>query len=548
MSLRLRTVLGIALIEALLLALLIYTVMKYMHDNAEEALLKRAYSTAALFASTAKDPVLSYDLASLETFSRELKTNPDIEYVRTRSPDGLLFASAGSEELVAREFQEDKSLSAVDDGIFDTSARIFEGDVEFARVEIGFNIDSIEAGLAETRQLSTFIAVVEMTLVAIFSFLLGTYLTRQLVILGAAAKKISEGDYSQRLAVRRNDEVGQVSTAFNVMSDALSDSQSSRDQYEKELVELNQTLEERVTKRTDRINAQMTELKSTHEKLANAQAQLLQSEKLASIGQLSAGIAHEINNPIAFVQSNVNTLTEYIDIYKRLIALYQESLHETDLAESSSAMEAQALEQKEDLEFVNEDITALLTDTLEGTNRVKSIVLGLKEFSHVNSEERDACDVVECIESTLRIVNNELKNRCTVNTDFQQIPKVLANQGELKQVIMNLLVNASQAVDEDGNIDVSTALIGEMVEISVTDNGKGIEPENLKKLFDPFFTTKPVGVGTGLGLSISYGIIQDHGGTIRVDSKLDSHTTFTIVLPAYNEDKNQLFSDNRKIA
>jgi len=540
MSIRLKTVIGVALIEAVLLAILIFTVMKFMHDSAEEALLKRAYSTAALFTSTAKDPVLAYDLASLDTFSKELNSNPDIEYVRTRTTDGIVLSSAGNANAIDRPFIADKNLKSVSDGIFDTTASISESGVIYAVVEIGFNIARIEATLSETRRLTTFIAVVEMVLVAIFSLLLGTYLTRQLVVLQAAAKSISEGEYTQRLKINSRDEVGEVAIAFNHMSSALQEAQAARTQFEKELIELNKTLEARVDQRTQKINDQMEEIKVAHAKLADAQSKLLQTEKLASIGQLSAGIAHEINNPIAFINSNVKSLREYIVLYQSLFALYRSTMS-TDIASSEQIKiqkQIELLEKEEDIEFINEDITSLIVDTVDGTNRVQRIIQGLKDFSHVSSDTKSPCDVVDCIESSLKIVKSNLAETCVVEKHLHAVPAVLAINSELNQVITNILVNAGQAVESNGLVVVETSVEGDDVVVSISDNGAGISDDSMKKLFDPFYTTKPIGIGTGLGLAISYGIIQDHGGTIKVKSKPGIGTTFSIILPIHLETVN----------
>ncbi|MBX2878402.1 MAG: HAMP domain-containing protein [Granulosicoccus sp.] len=537
MSLRIKTVLGVALIEAILLALLIYTAMKYMHENLEDALVKRANTTATLFASTAKDPVLSYDLASLDTFSEELAGNMDIVYVRTRGPDGLLLGSAGDSETADQPFIEDRTLDGITDGVFDVSATISESGVEFGRVEIGFNTNSIETSLVETRRLSTLIAIIEMVLVGIFSYILGIYLTKKLMVLRQAAKQVSQGNYSVQLDVDSADEVGDVSRAFVQMASVLKESQQSRDMYEKELEELNTTLEQRVIRRTAKIKTQFEELQATHQQLADTQSKLLQSEKLASIGQLSAGIAHEINNPISFVHSNANSLSEYIVIYQKLIDMYRTALNAAPEEIESSKKAITSYEAEEDIEFVKEDITTLIQDTVEGTVRVQEIVKGLRDFSHTDFDTKIACDVVACVESTLRIVNPELKSRCKVRSELNPIPEVLGNRGELNQVIMNLLMNAGQAMDEPGEVFVRTCVQGDTIELSVSDNGKGIEEQHIDKLFDPFFTTKAVGDGTGLGLSISYGIIKDHGGNIVVESEVGKGTTFTVYLPALDSDQ-----------
>jgi len=536
MSLRLKTVLGVALIEGVLLALLIYTAMTYMHDNIEDTLIKRATTTATLFASTAKDPVLSFDLASLDAFGEELASNTDILYVRTLAPDGVVLAIAGDQDSATNQFIEDTSLDGITDGVYDVSAEIAEGGVEYGRIEIGFDIASIEASLIETRQLSTFIALVEMGLVGIFSFLLGTYLTRKLLVLSRAAKQVSEGEYALDLDVDSTDEIGDVARAFDQMAHVLEETQQSRDKYEHDLEELNKNLEQRVVRRTAKINAQFAELHATHQLLADTQTKLLQSEKLASIGQLSAGIAHEINNPISFVLSNAKSLSEYIELYQNLIDMYRNALTAEPGDLDKKKLAISEFEADEDIEFVSEDINILIQDTVEGSVRVQEIVKGLRDFSHTNFDEKSACNLAECAESTLRIANAELKTRGTVHAELNPIPDVLGNRGELNQVIMNLLMNAGQAMDEQGDIFVKTSVENNIVELSITDSGSGIDEENLSKLFDPFFTTKAVGEGTGLGLSISYGIITDHGGTIVVESEVGKGSTFKIQLPVIDSE------------
>lgn len=533
MSLRFKTVIGVALIEAVLLAYLIFTVVGYMNRSAGDALLKRAKTTATLFATTTKDPVLSYDLASLESFSKELLANPDIEYVRVIDASGMVFSELGNSDLLDKTFQEDLSLEMVDDQVFDTTAPINESGINYGRIELGINTNSIQAALQESRQLSLTIVVVEMSLVALFSFLLGTYLTRQLKVLRRSAKQISEGDYSVRIRISSNDEIAEVSDAFNRMSDALSQSERARDQKDLELRELNQTLEDRVERRTDKINRQIKELEAANDQVAQTQAKLVQSEKLASVGQLAAGVAHEINNPIGFVRSNLNTLSDYVGVYQDLLQDYKMLSAATPDEGKVIAATIESKESKEDLDFIREDIEELLKDSIEGTTRVRDIVHGLKNFSRANDKNKVACNINEIITTVLKVVNNELKYKCSIHADLQSQHMVYGNVGELNQVLINLLMNAGHAVKSDGQVSISTDDVDGKVRVRIQDNGCGIEKEDIEKLFDPFFTTKPVGEGTGLGLSISFGIVEDHGGEIRVDSEPAVGSTFTVLLPVH---------------
>jgi two-component system, NtrC family, sensor kinase len=252
---------------------------------------------------------------------------------------------------------------------------------------------------------------------------------------------------------------------------------------------------------------------------------------MASIGQLAAGVAHEINNPIGYVYSNLGSLQKYLDDVFTVLDAYARI--EPLLSTHADAMNViQGVKQKADLEFLREDVSALMNESREGITRVKKIVQDLKDFSHVGSEEEwQPADLHHGIDSTLNIVNNEIKYKAEVKKEYADIPEVECLPPQLNQVFMNLLVNAAHAIEERGTITIRTGAADNMVWVEVSDNGKGIAPENLSRIFDPFFTTKPVGTGTGLGLSVSYSIIQKHHGSINVASEVGKGTTFRISLP-----------------
>jgi len=534
MSLRWKTILGIALIEGLLLLVLVYTALSYLRSSNYEGLLKRAQTTASLFATTTKDAVLSYDLASLDTFVSELMTNPDIQYARILDGEGEVFASAGDGALLSRSFQADLLPAHVDDGVFDIQADIVEGGEVYGRVQIGISTRSLEKAIADTQNWSITIASVEMGLVALFSFVLGTYLTGQLATLRIAAKRVEQNILDIEVPVRSRDEVAEVGKAFNSMIERLRSTQDKRDQYELELKELNQSLEDRVERRTKALMKSNSELKAANRQIQNTQAQLLQSEKMASLGQMAAGVAHEINNPVGFVMSNLNSLNTYLERYQTLETHYSRLLEcEPGSTEWNQQQQTlQAYLAAEDFDFIREDMNELMSDSLEGARRIRDIVQGLKEFSHLDQGEQQEADVNQCLETTLKIVNNELKYSCTIKKDLNPLPLIRCCPGQLNQVFMNLLVNAGQAVGEEGGvIGIRTKASGQSIEIRISDDGKGIEAKHLDRLFDPFFTTKPVGEGTGLGLAISYGIIKDHNGSIEVKSKTGVGTCFIVRLP-----------------
>lgn len=278
--------------------------------------------------------------------------------------------------------------------------------------------------------------------------------------------------------------------------------------------------------------ARIQSLSDMNKKLAEAQGQLLQSEKMASIGHLAAGVAHEINNPIGFVYSNLGSLEKYI---KELFAVLDG--YEQAQGDPAKLAEVEALKKKVDMGYLKEDVPALMNESRDGISRVKKIVQNLKDFSHVDtSNELQWTNLHSGIDSTLNIVWNEIKYKAEVNKTYGDIPDIKCLPSELNQVFMNMLVNAAHAIDERGVITIRTGREGDQVWVEIADNGKGIKAEHIKRIFDPFFTTKPVGKGTGLGLSLSYSIVQKHNGHIDVNSEVGKGTAFRVWLPIQQEE------------
>lgn len=257
--------------------------------------------------------------------------------------------------------------------------------------------------------------------------------------------------------------------------------------------------------------------------LDEATKRLVQSEKLASLGELAAGVAHEINNPVGYVSSNLTTLQKYLAVYEKVLD-----------APATDPAEMAALKKKLNYAFIRDDLQSLLKETQEGVGRVKAIIQDLKDYARTNAATHYvASDIQVGLKSTLNIARNQLKDRADVRLTLGDLPLVECAPSQIDQVFLNLIVNAAQAMPAGkmGVIDIRTACNHEQVWIEVQDNGPGITPEILKKIFDPFFTTKDPGTGTGLGLSVSQNIIQQHGGTLTVDSTVGVGTTFKITLP-----------------
>jgi PAS domain S-box-containing protein len=275
------------------------------------------------------------------------------------------------------------------------------------------------------------------------------------------------------------------------------------------------------------VGQDITELKETNAKLVDTYAQLLQSEKMAAIGVLSAGVAHEINNPVGFVSSNIDTLTCWST---ELIQLIESIDHE--VKQDASLIKAiTAYKKQYDFDYVKKEIPCLLKETKEGLYRVSTIVADLKGFAHIGESVWEKVDLRQIIHSTLNIVNNELKYKAKIELDLEDIPLVECLPSQISQVLMNIVINAGQSIENEGVITITTRHVGAMVCIKISDTGGGIPKENLRRMFDPFFTTKPVGQGTGLGLSVSFGIIESHHGRIEVDSQEKKGSNFYIWLP-----------------
>ncbi len=277
----------------------------------------------------------------------------------------------------------------------------------------------------------------------------------------------------------------------------------------------------------------MSENAALRERQQRMEQSLIQSEKMASLGQLAAGVAHELNNPLGYILSNITTFRSYIESYNRLIRLYQQ----LSVAEPNQTIDLQKqineLYRKDDIHFMLDDAMELVNDSIEGAMRLRDIIGSLRRFSHPDRGQLETLAINDVLESTVKIIWSEIKNKTTVNYRLSSEPLLVrVNPSQISQVFLNLLMNASQAMDKTAaQITITTESDANQVKISVQDNGSGMSSATLKRIFEPFYTTKDVGKGTGLGLSLTKAIIEEHQGRIDVESTPGVGSCFTIWLP-----------------
>ena len=342
-----------------------------------------------------------------------------------------------------------------------------------------------------TRNITIILLIATILVSAFIAIGLTRYIALSVHQLVEAVGSVAANNLDVRLQIDSKDEIGHLGSSFNVMTISL---------------------------------------KEAREKMQKTQIQLVQSEKMVSLGQLTAGIAHEINNPVNFISSNVNPLCRDVAEIFAILAKYEETVSAHQLTEKFKSVEE--LKKKLNFSYLKEEIENLLNGIQEGAQRTTEIVKGLRNFTRLDEDERKPSDINKGLESTLLMLKHQLKNRVEVIKDFAAIPEIMCYPGKLNQAFLNILANASQAIEGRGKIFIKTSYDGEIVTISIKDTGKGMTEEVRRHIFEPFFTTKPVGEGTGLGLPITYGIIEGHDGNIEVYSAPDQGTEFVITLPA----------------
>ena len=387
----------------------------------------------------------------------------------------------------------------------------FTSDMMNGAIELAVTTEYIEKGKKEIRTTSLIVSGVVFVIGILIGFWLSRNISIPVLALRNAADKVGEGDLTQRVINRSGDEIGDLGRAFNKM---VADLAKAREELSKANLNLASANEE---------------LHKTVADLKAAQEQLIQAEKMASLGQLTAGIAHELNNPINFVTANIQPLKDDMSDLIKFIETYDEVITRRGLKNEFSEIEK--IKQDEHIEFTKKEIINLLKGIEDGATRTSEIVKGLKNFSRLDRNVFKKASINDSLDSTLTLLHNSFKNRIEIVKQYGNLPEVDCFPGQINQVFMNILSNAIQSISADGKIFIKTWQDHDMVKISIRDTGVGMTDEVRKKIFDPFFTTKEVGKGTGLGLSISFGIIKKHNGEIEVFSKPGEGTEFSIRIP-----------------
>ncbi len=399
------------------------------------------------------------------------------------------------------------------------------GEISFGWI-VGTGID--ESDIFEPVRNLTFwllgFTVLLASLVVLFTYIIAGGITVPLKNLIHSVSIIARGNFNENVPIRSSDELGVLAANFNKMAKALS-------AREMQLQEMTRNLESMVRDRTIELENSHEALKRAYLDLQNAQEQLVQTEKMASLGQLVSGIAHEIKNPLNFIYGNTSFLSDYIRKLQDLVESFEK------LQSISAEDREQMHRHKEEIHysFIKDDLKILISNFSEGAQRINAIVSDLRTFSRMDTDAISEVDIHASLEMSLNLLRNQYRNRIEIHKEYGDIPKIQGYSGKLNQVFMNLLSNAFQAVPEKGDVWIRTRANNSAIEVEIEDNGVGISSEKLKRIFEPFFTSKPVGQGTGLGLSISYGIIEQHKGKIHVTSTPQEGSVFLVRLPIFQE-------------
>ncbi|MCF7928662.1 MAG: HAMP domain-containing protein [Spirochaetales bacterium] len=546
-SLRSRFILFIVLFGVVAVVTLVLF-FNYHIDSMVKRQVREQTETLASSLDWAIAPLLnSRSTKDVQRLIENIGSCRQIELIRVYDRSGTIVASSRSGEI--GEVKMHKTVKNVlnsqllYDSTEDLRDELFVYSVPIRGTEyvttMGTNISHVLYIRADVHYLQTGLGVLVrsmlvqniilfLLLALVMFFFFTRRVLRPLRIFMNATAHLENGEFQQRVEINSNDEFAVFAKLFNSMEEEI-------EEKKQHLANYSEKLEHLVDERTQELSRSLKELEKANETI-------LQQEKLASIGQLSAGIAHEINNPVGYVMSNLDTLSEYLQVFSRILEI-EEKLEDSLLSENDEAAlkmvaDLREIKHSNDLNFILEDTAPLLDATIQGTKRIRDIVGDLRNFARMDDFSFEEIDVNKAIKKALKISWNELKYTCDVETRLGDLPPVLANQMQLTQVFINILVNAAQSIDSSGTVRVESETDDDVVTVRISDTGSGMPAEIRSKIFDPFFTTKDIGNGTGMGLSISQGIIQRHGGTIEVESIVGEGSTFIVTIPLKTTEEN----------
>lgn len=445
-----------------------------------------------------------------KSFLQRLKARMKLEMMVFRADAQFIVGSHPDFDLYKKDFFRPYFQSS--DSFFELNIRgtpygflIYPLDWDQTSFYIALGASKSEAKAVLKNVNFAFITVVGAValLLVITIFFTSSWVLRPLYELVEALQSFETQEQAVTIPVKNDTEIGLLTESFNEMSQKIGQARSD-------------------------LRKKITELENANKELKDTQTRLVHSAKMVSLGQLVAGVAHELNNPIGFIYSNMNHMRDYSEKLIRLIEIAEKEPQKLSAA-------------KEDFEYgyITKDLPKLITSCEDGARRTRDIVLGLRNFSRLEEAKLTEVDIHNSLDTTLNLLAGEMKSRIVVHRSFEPVPHIFCYASQINQVFMNILSNAAQAIEGEGQIWISTMALRDgkdkvgKIQVSIQDSGKGMPPEVMEKIFDPFFTTKGVGQGTGLGLSISYGIIHNHGGEIHVRSEVGVGTEFTIVLPVH---------------
>ncbi|MBN9672100.1 sensor histidine kinase [Roseibium aggregatum] len=633
MSFKLKTILGIALIEVVVLGILVMTSLQDLRSSNEQELRTRAQTSAKLLATMTSDAVVALDLATLDALVEQALANEGLLYVQIRNSSGLVLAEGG--EVPARTLKHGNGLDDHDlsDNYFDVAAPILAGGANFGEVQIGLSASLLnDVVAAGTRRMLT-IAGFEVLLVAVFGYMLGSVLTRQLTQLRDSAARVAKGEFGYHMPVRGNDELASTAHSFNTMSTALAEfartAKNQRDEAEAgrkiaetllhnainsvsqaifivaengELRFVNRAaldlyglknedclsgarfedvlltayaagtakdadaqtavvqdrlqrldsesiqtwqsewMGERILLHTQRpivtggfvmVDTDITALCEVNEKNRRLELELMETHKLESLGTLASGVAHEINTPTQFIGDNLKFLREAFTDLTEFVDKVEKNAGEEDLEQLRGM----------DWDFLKDEIPSALLEAAEGVESIGKIVRSIKEFAHPDDTESTEADMIKLIENAVTVSRSQWRHSAELTFEPAEPDMMVpCYPGDMSQVVINLVVNAADAISEysqsrdysggKGEITVSLEKDEQYCTIKVADNGPGIPMNSVRRIFDMFYTTKPPGKGTGQGLAICKSLVEiKHKGKLSVHSEIGKGSTFVVKLP-----------------